>query len=76
MNTLNKKEQAKFAKKLIGFALTGFYYFDDDAVEEFIDRLDLKFQGRVDRHKLIRGALMSNPKLYPIVADVACKMWA
>jgi len=70
-----KKARLKLAKKLIGCALNGYYYFDDDTVEAFIDKLDLKFQKRSDCNQIIKSSLISHPKLYPIVADAAWNMW-
>ncbi len=75
LQIVNKKANAKLVKRLSIAAVDGFYYFDDDAIEAFIDRLDLKFKGRRDCRLICINALISHPKFAPIIFDVANKMW-
>ncbi len=71
---LKKKEKAArktrlaYGKRILAQALNGFYYFDDDEVENFIDKMDLQFTGR-PRH-MITGAVLGNQKVREKICDV------
>ena len=71
----NLKKRRQQVKKLMGYALKGFYAFENDDVEAFIDKLEIKFKGRRNRHSLITQAILGHSKLFPIVSDVATAMW-
>lgn len=59
------------AKKLITRALDGFYYFEDDSIEDFIDKMELQFWTHPNRRKMVRGALMGHVAIFNKIADIA-----
>lgn len=70
-----------YAKRLIQEALSGFYYFEDDDIENDIERLMKKyniwnFKYPADTRSRIRSELMSKPALRDKICDVAAKMFA
>ena len=67
----NQELRRKLAKKLIVRALDGFYYFDDDEIENFIDKMELRFWDHPNRRKMVRGALMGHVTLFNKIANVA-----
>lgn len=76
---LTRKQNLKIGKKLIAEALNGFYAFEDDAVETFIDKLLIKYKNQKLRkatiNKYIKNGLISHPVLGPIVIKTAVNIW-
>lgn len=60
---VNKKLLNKYGKKILGHALDGFYAFEDDEVEDMLDKALLKFEGRIDWRKATRAYLFSFEKI-------------
>ena len=72
------KKKSKFSKdgkKLLGFALDGFYYFPDDQIEELLDKALIKFQGRVDWKKQTRVYLFSFAPIRQKICELAKEIY-
>ncbi len=84
MDDLKKaaRKRLGLGKRLLGQALNGFYYFEDDDVENFIDKMDLRFaKSRSKRRALIVSSVLGNDKIREkvcaeaayVFGDVLCK---
>lgn len=71
----NKKLFNKYGKKILGFALDGYYYFEDDEVEDALDKALLKFEHRTDWRKATRSYLWSFPKIRNKICEVGYKIY-
>lgn len=73
------KSQRKFfntcGKKLLTQALDGFYAFEDDEIENLLDKALIRFAGRIDFRKQTRIYLWSMPKIRAKICQTAYEMW-
>jgi len=67
---LARKKRLAYGKRILAQALNGFYYFDDDEVENFIDKMDLKFGTNRRSRRMITGAVLGNQKVRDKICDV------
>jgi hypothetical protein len=66
------RKRLGLGKKLLGQALNGFYYFEDDDVENFIDKMDLRFAKNIaKRRALMFSSVLGNDKIREKVCDAA-----
>jgi hypothetical protein len=70
-----KKRFNKDGRKLLGFALDDFYFFDDDEIEDAIDRALIRFDGQIDWRKQVRIWLWSHQHLRIKICKVAEAMY-
>lgn len=68
------KRDLKFGKKLLGYALDNFYFFDNDEIENIIDRMELKYKrrGRV----AVRSSIWSHENIRAKICQIATKMYS
>lgn len=68
-----KSPAVKFGKKILGFALDGFYYFDDDEIEDKIDQAEIRF-GKLGR-AAIRNFIWSHDKIRAKICQVGLDIY-
>lgn len=68
-----KRNRMKYGKKILGLALDGFYYFEDDAIEDRIDRAEQKFAGR--NRSVIRAWIMSAEEIREKICQVGSDIY-
>lgn len=78
---MSKRKKTSLAKKLIQYALSGFYFFEDDEIENLIEKLSIKyksynFQYPNDSRSKIRAELMSNLTIRQKITDIARNMFS
>jgi hypothetical protein len=68
-----RKKRLAYGKRLLAQALNGFYYFDDDAIEDFIDKMDLRFTeaGYSKKRAMLAAAVLSHDVFREKICDVA-----
>ena len=66
----------KCGKRLLVHALDGFYYFEDDKVEDLLDKALLKFQNKINWRKLVRSYLWSFQDIRFKICQAGFDMWA
>jgi hypothetical protein len=71
MNKKLKKLRKDCAYRLMNFAIEGFYYFDDDEIEEILNAGMLKYQNLSEPNNLIRNYVFSRPKIYEKICLIA-----
>ena len=73
MEKAARKKRLGLGKKLLGQAINGFYYFEDDAIEDFIDKMDLRFTeaGYSKKRAMLAAAVLSHDNFREKVCDVA-----
>ena len=70
-----RSKTSQLGNKLLNFALDGLYYFEDDQVEDCIDKFLIKFQNDSDWEKLIKSSLWGIPEVKKKICDAAIAMW-
>ena len=63
----------KFGKKILGFALDGYYYFEDDEIEDKIDQAEIRF-GKLGR-AAIRNFIWSHDKIRAKICQVGLDIY-
>ena len=77
LSTKKARQQfSAYGKTLIGHAFDEMYYFEDDEVEEAIDKALLKFQNDPEWRNKTKSYLWSNEKLRNKICQVAFEMYA
>lgn len=64
-----RKLYNKLGKKILAQALDGFYYFEDDEVEDLLDKALIRFEKRPDWRKAVRSYLWSHEKIRHKICD-------
>lgn len=64
-----RKQMLKYGRKLLGYALDGFYYFDDDEIEDKIDQAELKFLSK--GRPAVRNYIWSHEHIRAKICQVA-----
>lgn len=75
MSKKGTSQHNKAGKKLFGYAIEGFYYFENDQIEELLDKVLIKFDGRPDWRKATRAFLWSFPKIRQQICDLGYQMF-
>ena len=65
----------KCGKKVFTYALDGFYYFEDDEIEDLIDKALQKFQDRLGWRKQTRAYIWSFQAIRNKICQVGYKMF-
>lgn len=65
----------KLGKQLLGFALDGFYYFDDDQIEDALEEGLDKYESFPNWRKRVRVWIWSHDHLRRKICDIAEGMW-
>lgn len=68
-----KSKLSRAGRKLITFALNGFYAFDDDEIEDKIDEALIRFKSK--GRKAVRAYIWSFPAIRNKICDIANKMF-
>jgi len=69
-----KKTRNKLGKKLFTYALDGFFFFEDDKIEDLLDKTLIKFQGQPDWRKKTRAYLWSFQEIRDRICDIGYAM--
>lgn len=72
----SKKFYNKCGKKIFGYALDNLYFFEDDKIEDLLDKALLKFQNRPDWRKATRAYLWSFQDIRNKICDVGYEIYA
>jgi hypothetical protein len=75
MPPVSKKFRNKCGKKLFTSALDELYYFDDDKIEDLLDKAILKFRGRVDWRKATRSYVWSFHEIREAICAVGYSIY-
>lgn len=77
MSNRNKKKlYNKCGKKIFGYALDNLYFFENDRVEDLLDKALIKFKDRPDWRKATRAYLWSFHQIRELICDVGYEMYA
>lgn len=72
----SKKLYNKCGKKIFGYALDNLYFFEDDRIENLLDKALIKFKDRPDWRKATRAYLWSFQDIRNLICDVGYEMYA
>ena len=72
----SKKFFNKCGKKIFAFALDGFYYFEDDTVEDLLDKALQKFEKQPDWRKMTRAYVWSFQDIRNKICKVGYSIYA
>lgn len=72
---LKLKYRERLGTRLMTLALDGYYYFEDDEVEDFINKMELRFVNNPFPRRALRAVIWSTPHIWNKIADLAQYMW-
>jgi hypothetical protein len=76
MSKRSKKSFNKRGKKLFDLALDDLFFFDDDKIEELLDKALLKFWGQPDWRKATRSYIWGFQDIRNRICQVAAEIYA
>jgi hypothetical protein len=65
----------KLGKQLLGFALDGFYYFEDDQIEDALEEALDKYETLPNWRKCVRVWIWSHEHLRRKICDIAQEIY-
>lgn len=76
MSKKNKRAFNKRGKHLIDLALDDYFFFEDEKIEELLDKTLLKFQGQPDWRKTTKSYIWGFQDIRNKICQVAAEIYA